>query len=231
VVEAVRVRSFDDERWSQVGARWVTQVRLGRHAQDLGDAYAAAARSWCAARRPRGDRLLRIVDRAFRHVTLSLVDIPAGAVAADDLARLHRALAGRLVDLEPFVLRCGPAVVNRYAIELYVEPSPELTAVHTRVADAYREVFPAHPAAPVGKTWRGHSAIAYCATSFDDDGLAGALLRAPGAAAGYLGPAVSTVEAVVLAPTDAWSPQGMWWDTARARTIGIGSIPARYPAR
>lgn len=29
----------------------------------------------------------------------------------------------------------------------------------------------------------------------------------------------------MLAPTDAWSPQGMWWDAERAREIRLGQAP------
>jgi hypothetical protein len=112
--------------------------------------------------------VLRIVDRPFRRITLSLVDIAASEVPA---RQVRAALAEPFADMEPFELRFGPAIVNVAAIELYLEPSPALTALQARVADAYRSVFPCHEPAPVRKIYRGRSAIAYCTTDFPRRGL------------------------------------------------------------
>ncbi|UUV32273.1 2'-5' RNA ligase family protein [Amycolatopsis roodepoortensis] len=214
------MRSFDDEQRCPAGPRWITQIRLGTAAQDLGDAYARTVRAWCG-QQGLDPGVLRFVDRPFRHITLSLVDIPADDVCTGVLARLEQELADRLAGFKPFALWFGPAVVNEVAIELYVQPSPHLNALQNRVANAYRTVFPDHDPAPVGKTFRGHSAIAYCATGFPDQGLAGALLRTASPHGGFLGPATTVIEQVLLAPTDAWSRHGMWWDEARAREIPL----------
>lgn len=222
------MRSFDDEERSQKGPRWITQIRLGTAAQDLGDAYAHAVRAW-GGEQGLDPGVLRFVDRSFRHITLSLVDIPAEDVRADDLARIQQALADRLAGIKPFALWFGPAIVNEVAIELYVQPSPELATLQARIANAYRTVFPGHEPAPIGKSFRGHSAIAYCATNFSDQGLAGALLRTPNPLGGFLGPATTVVEQVLLAPTDAWSRHGMWWDEARAQDIPLGSLRQTAP--
>lgn len=135
------VRSFEREEPSLGGPRWITQVRLRQDVLDLGDAYVVVARSWCA-RQPFGPDVLRFVDRRFRHVTLSLVNIPAEARFAEDVTRLEAALVERLAGIEPITVRFGPAIVNAVAIELYLQPSPKLAALQACVADAYRAVFP-----------------------------------------------------------------------------------------
>ncbi|MBO0881803.1 MAG: hypothetical protein J2P17_15975 [Mycobacterium sp.] len=201
-------------------------MKLASPVQDLVDSYALAVRSWCQ-RHVGGAPVLRLVDRPYRHITLSLVNIPAERVSRADVGRLQVALAERLAELEPFPVRCGPALVNTVAVELYVGPSAELTDLQARVANAYRAVFPGHDPAPVGRPWRAHSAIAYATTDLDDTGLASVLLRCPGPVAGYQGPVTTVVDRVVLAPTDAWSTLGMWWDTEVARHIRLGQDAAR----
>lgn len=220
------MRSFDAAaRWSPAGRRWIAQIQLtSPDALGLGDAYLAAARSWW----PEVDQVLRPVPRAYRHLTLAWADVPTGQVPTTLVDQLGERLAATAAAHPPVNLTVGPALVNELAIELYVQPHPELTALRDALAAEVAEVL-GRAAEPQGKAWRAHTALAYCTAPFDGTGLQSALLRTPGPVAGYLTPAAERVDRVLLAATDPWDPDGQFWtDTAE---LALGPRQDRAPAK
>lgn len=217
--------------WSVPGPRWITQLTLNPAAQALGDAYIAAAHHWWATH-PEAtgafEQVFRTLPGPQRHVTLTLVERPAAEMSPTEVAQLTDAIRWHIADLAPFEMRLGPALVNTSAIELYLEPDPMLVTLWQRLHEAYRTVFPDEEPEPRHAPFRPHTALGYCLHDFRDDGLQRALLRAPGPVAGYLGPAVSRVEHVVLAPTDAWAPGPLWSSESEIRIpLGHAVEPAR----
>ncbi|MFC7344496.1 2'-5' RNA ligase family protein [Saccharopolyspora griseoalba] len=211
------MRSFDDaERWSPAGRRWIAQIRLtSTEVLDLGDTYLAAARAWW----PEIDQVLRPVQRAYRHITLINTNVPAETAPAELVEQLSARLAVTAAAHLPVQLMLGPAVVNTLAVELYIQPSPALTALRDALATDVAAVLE-RPAEPQGKTWRAHSAISYCTAPFDDDGLQSTLLRTPGLVAGYQGPVRERVDRVLLAATDPWDPNGRFWTDSVELQLG-----------
>ncbi|MFD9964887.1 hypothetical protein [Amycolatopsis sp. NPDC058986] len=229
------VRSFAAEQGPVSGPKWVAHVVLGEAACDLGDAYAATARSWWDKTRQDGDErsfdeVFAVLPRARRHITLTWIERAAAEVTADQIEQLQETIARRAAIFEPFLLQVGPAIVNTYAIELYLPPHRMLNALQVAVAGAYRAAFgPETRPEPRHKFWRGHTSIGYCRHEFRDEGLASALLRTPGPVAHYLGPAIAPIDHVLLVPEDAFAPGGLTWDLDQARRIPLGRPATDVP--
>ncbi len=143
------------------GPRWVVQLQLGAPAGDLGDAYAATLHQWWSeSKDPQPlDTVFEVLPHAHRRITQQVIDHPAAEFGHAELELLKAALLDYLARERALSgLAWGPAVLNAVALELYLQPHPQLAQLRETVAAACRSVFTPRPAV---KPSRAHSAIAY----------------------------------------------------------------------
>lgn len=131
-------------RWRRALApRWVTHLCVGPDGAgaDLGDAYAAAARAWWAdiGDGRRFEDVFYVLPRAWRHITVAPVDLPAEQVSPVQIEQLAEVISARLAGASPVDVTLGPPLVHTVAVELYVAPSAAPRTLHGHVVGAIRD--------------------------------------------------------------------------------------------
>lgn len=225
------MRDFGATRWSPAGSRPHIVVPVPDPVAELAAGYEAHAHAWWAEQgdpRPYGE-VFRPTARPYLHLTLAWLDRPTRVLGPDVVDALQDALRVRLGRLDPVPLTVGPGLVGLYAIELYVAPTPAVDALAAAARTALRDVFgPTAAAEPPPGTWCPHIAVLYGRHHADTDALASRLLYVPPPGHTRLPqPVTMIVDQVLLADQDTWGPTGLTWDTGTARTIRLGTAPAR----
>ena len=227
------MRNFDETMWSPAGARPHIEVPVPDPVRRLARAYLAQTRAWWAEQgddRP-FETVFRIIDEEFLHLTVGWLDRLTTDLAFEQLDALYAALAARLSHLEPFAVTVGPAIAGRYALEMYVVPNPQATALAAAVRAAIRDIFGAQaaPEPAPARLWRPHISVFYGSRAVDTDALASRIAYTLAPGTDHLAtPVTMPVDAVLLVDQDTWGNAGLSWDNGTTRTIKLGQ--AHVPA-
>lgn len=222
------MHSFGDRTWHPSGARPHILIPASPAAAYAAAVNARSARWWTT--QPGGavhgwDEVVQELPAHYLHVTLAWLDRLTSELDPADLVRLHDNLADRFSGLVPFEITIGPALVKSHAVEVYVDPVPELAALAAGARAALRTVFGDTAAPePTSKPYRPHLSTLYGRRWYDSEGLIDTLAYTVDDHGDLLRTVTMPVTEVILVEhQDTFADSGFRWDDTTVRVIPLGT--------
>jgi hypothetical protein len=223
--------SFPDDyhrRFSSTAAKPHLLIPVDPGVERLSTILNSTLATWFAQEHPGHSQpwheVIQPVAPPHLHMTVGHLEMPSESLDPLLAKEFCRLLEERLTQIEPFTINVGPIQVVTMALNLYVEPSAQLSELVTVSRATFREVFGelATFSRP-GKPWRPHIATAYCLQNISTEFLAGDLSRTVDPETkNLLGIQVMPINRLVFADQQTLHPESLWRNLDTERSIFLG---------